>query len=136
MTQKDFDPQTMTRATRRDVFRMYVRLWGWRALATLFEDEHKGEIMSGYNGYTKTTGRDGQLTGLIAACREFLADNPHNEYWKKILLHAEIEQEARRVAEWLDGYELPQCPPVEWLEEVYLDHLEWVGEQDTRRQPA
>jgi hypothetical protein len=77
-----------------------------------------------YHGYTPSIDRDTQLTNLIAGCKEILAVSPYNEYWKNILLQAEIEQENRRVMNWLGDAELPETPSVEWLEEAYLLGLE------------
>jgi hypothetical protein len=77
-----------------------------------------------YHGYTPTIDRDTQLTNKIAACKEFIAADPNNTYWRDVLLQAEIEQEARRAINWLADVELHETPSVEWLEEAYLLGLE------------
>jgi hypothetical protein len=84
------------------------------------------------NGWTPSISRDQMLTNLIETCKYFLQDDPANEYWKNTLLQAEIEQEARRVQNWLGDVELPETPPVAELEKLYLEHRDWLDEQATR----
>lgn len=45
MTEKDFDPNTMTRATREDICRMYLRLWGWYIVVPSMYKVENGEYL-------------------------------------------------------------------------------------------
>lgn len=45
MNEKDFDPNTMTRATREDICRMYLRLWGWYIVVPSMYKVENGEYL-------------------------------------------------------------------------------------------